>query len=391
MTIEFSYWPEHYGKSFQVTKILGLASLGFADVTEIRTACKHIDPDDDDTWVREWLATADAVERHGRQAEALGNWHGARAAYARACNYTRTAEFMVKDDDARKRSLIRKSVALFEAGARYFDVRPEKVSVPYEDVQLEGYFFAPDWIDGPRPTLFALNGGEEHSSENYFNLGPAFLESGYNFFVYDQPGTGLSLYEKGKGRRADSEAFHSRAIDVLLTRPEVDPDRIIVFGESFAGYDALRFAAFDQRIAAVISDGGTHKFDWAAMLRWMPPSLAAHGLRILGAHSLDELANDPRFAYDLEGVLHRIACPLLVVHGAEEALVQPHPLKQALTNYEQAGSAQKTFVAIEDRRLGGLEHCQVDNKHVARDVVLNWLCSIGLGPSAPRRAPARAA
>lgn len=386
MTIEFSHWPENYGKSFQVTKILGVASLGFADVTEIFEACKRIDPNVDETWVREWLATAEAVERHGRQAEAVGNWYAARDAYSRACNYTRTAEFMVKDDEAEKVRLIRKSIELFERAGQYFDVRPEKVQVPYEDVLLDGYFFSPRWVDGPRPTLFALNGGEEHSTENYFNLGPAFIESGYNFFVYDQPGTSLSLYEKGKTRRADSEAFHSRAIDFLLTRPEVDPNKIVVFGESFAGYDSLRFASFDRRIAAVISDGGTHKFDWAAMLKWMPPSLAAHGLRILGAKTLDEFANDPKFAYDLEGILHQIECPLLIVHGAEEALVQPNPLWQALTNYEQAGSKSKTFLPLEERRLGGLEHCQVDNKHVTREVVLNWLCSIGLGPSAPRYA-----
>lgn len=59
-------------------------------------------------------------------------------------------------------------------------------------------------------------------------------------------------------------------------------------------------------------------------------------------------------------------------------------LTQALKNYEQAGSKNKTFFAIEDRRLGGLEHCQVDNINVLHEVVLNWLCSIGLGPSAPR-------
>lgn len=51
--------------------------------------------------------------------------------------------------------------------------------------------------------------------------------------------------------------------------------------------------------------------------------------------------------------------------------MQPHPLKQALTNYEQAGSSNKTFVAIEDRRLGGLEHCQVDNNHVVHEAALN--------------------
>ena len=130
MTIEFSHWPQNYGKSFQVTKILGLASLGFADVTEIFEACKRIDPAIDETWVREWRATAEAVERHGREAEAAGNWLSARDAYARACNYIRTAEFMVKNDEAEKLRLIRKSQELFEAAGQYFDVRPEKVHVP---------------------------------------------------------------------------------------------------------------------------------------------------------------------------------------------------------------------------------------------------------------------
>ncbi len=27
MTIEFSHWPQNYGKSFQVTKILGLGGV----------------------------------------------------------------------------------------------------------------------------------------------------------------------------------------------------------------------------------------------------------------------------------------------------------------------------------------------------------------------------
>ncbi|WP_232229293.1 ABC transporter ATP-binding protein [Paenibacillus zanthoxyli] len=45
-----------------------------------------------------------------------------------------------------------------------------------------------------------------------------------------------------------------------------------------------------------------------------------------------------------------------MIHGAEEVLVQPNPLTQALKNYKQAGSKNKTFFPIEDRRLGGLEH-----------------------------------
>ncbi len=384
MTIEFGHWPENPVRSFQVTKILGLASLGFADVTEIFEACKRIDPESDDSWIREWLATSRAVEKHGRDAEATGNWLSARNAYCRACNYNRVAEFLIEAQDTRKIDLLKKTSELFDAASCYFDVVPEKVQIDYEGVKLEGYFFAPPWVQEPRATVLSLNGGDCQTTENYFNIGPALIQSGYNFFIYDQPGTGLSLYEKGKPRRADAEHFHSKAVDFLASRPEVDASKIIVFGESFSGYDSLRLASQDPRLAAVISNGGPHKFNWGEMLKWMPPSYAAHAMHILGAESLDDFANDPRFNYNLDGFVEKIECPLLVMHGVEEVMVQPNPLHQALTNYQQAGTSNKSFVAIEDRRLGGLEHCQVDNRNVTHEVVLNWLCSIGLGPAAPR-------
>ncbi len=53
MSIEFSYWPKNYGMSFQVTKALGMASLGCTDVTEIYEALKKVTPDDRSTWHRE--------------------------------------------------------------------------------------------------------------------------------------------------------------------------------------------------------------------------------------------------------------------------------------------------------------------------------------------------
>lgn len=67
MSIEFSRWPNNYMMSYQVTKALGMASLGATDVTEIYEACKRIDPDDKATWHREWLITAQALENTARR------------------------------------------------------------------------------------------------------------------------------------------------------------------------------------------------------------------------------------------------------------------------------------------------------------------------------------
>jgi pimeloyl-ACP methyl ester carboxylesterase len=49
----------------------------------------------------------------------------------------------------------------------------------------------------------------------------------------------------------------SRAVDVLASRPEVDPARLGCLGHSLGGKEALFLAAFDERVkATVASDGG---------------------------------------------------------------------------------------------------------------------------------------
>lgn len=52
-----------------------------------------------------------------------------------------------------------------------------------------------------------------------------------------------------------------RCVDFLLTRDEVDPNRIACLGHSLGGHTSLFAAAFDSRIAAAVSNGG--------MLSWV--------------------------------------------------------------------------------------------------------------------------
>ena len=54
---------------------------------------------------------------------------------------------------------------------------------------------------------------------------------------------------------------HIRAVDLLESLPEVDPDRIGVIGHSLGGHNALFVAAFDQRIRAVVSSCGFNAFE----------------------------------------------------------------------------------------------------------------------------------
>lgn len=53
---------------------------------------------------------------------------------------------------------------------------------------------------------------------------------------------------------------HRRAIDLLQSLPEVDPERIAVIGHSLGGHNSLFLAAFDPRIKAVVTSCGFTSF-----------------------------------------------------------------------------------------------------------------------------------
>ncbi len=94
-----------------------------------------------------------------------------------------------------------------------------------------------------------------------------------------------------------------RAIDLLESLPEVDPDRLGIIGHSLGGHNALFTAAFDQRLAAVVTSCGFTNFrsyqdgdlsGWTSP-RYMP--------RIAS-----EFGNDPaRVPFDFHEVLGAIA------------------------------------------------------------------------------------
>src|SRR5262245_14763636 len=56
--------------------------------------------------------------------------------------------------------------------------------------------------------------------------------------------------------RPDSENVIRPVVDYVLSRPEVDPDRIALIGWSFGGYVAPGAASSEPRVAACIVDPG---------------------------------------------------------------------------------------------------------------------------------------
>lgn len=82
------------------------------------------------------------------------------------------------------------------------------------------------------------------------------LARGYDCLAFDGPGQGHSLFRRRLFFRPDWEKLITPAVGFALTRPHVDPRRIVLQGISQGGYWAPRAAAFETRAAALIADSG---------------------------------------------------------------------------------------------------------------------------------------
>jgi len=377
MSIAFSRWPERYLWSFQVSRMLGLADFGGSDYTEVMETCSRIRLEDPSSWDREWFETAQICEERGRAAEKVGNWVSAKNYLSRATNYYRAAQFFMLKGEGRF-DIYRKIDEVFEGAAKYFPVPLTKVMIPYEGTELPGYLWK---TPGAVATVVQLNGGDEISSENWFTSGSTMVEAGYNYFIFEGPGVGLTLLEKGIKRRIDTENYLGPALDYLESLPDFETVPYICIGTSFGAFDTLRASCFEKRVAAAMASSPAYELYWKVLGKWMTEEFKEYACSTVGAPDFEQLTTNPKYRYTLEGALEHMTCPLLLIQGDEEKLVQPDPLNQYLRIFNEAGTSDKTMTFVEkSQKLGGLEHCQKDNNHVQHEILLNWLCERGLGP-----------
>jgi dipeptidyl aminopeptidase/acylaminoacyl peptidase len=107
------------------------------------------------------------------------------------------------------------------------------------------------------------------------------------------------------------------------------------------------------------------------MARSATPSLSVpwrHILWVLGADSQED-ALQRLEPFRLDGVVQRIRCPFLLLHGAGDEQI---PDEQARACFEAVGAQQKTF-RLFTREEGGYHHCQIDNLSVGIAAMWDWV------------------
>jgi pimeloyl-ACP methyl ester carboxylesterase len=195
-------------------------------------------------------------------------------------------------------------------------------------------------------------------------------ERGYVTLAPDYPNFGEYQFDPYKHGYASATMKgiwnHMRAVDLLQSLPEVDPDRIGVIGHSLGGHNSMFVAVFDERIKCMVSNCGFCSFP-----RYFHGNLAgwSHNGYMPRIRSMYELKPE-KMPFDFTEIVAALAPrPFLAsapihddnfeVQGVKDCIAAASPV------YELLGAKEKLSANYPD--------CAHDFPPEIREVAYAWL------------------
>jgi dipeptidyl aminopeptidase/acylaminoacyl peptidase len=135
----------------------------------------------------------------------------------------------------------------------------ERVSFASDGLKLAGVLRVPADRDPSerRPGFLVLHGfGSNKDGGVALVVARMLADFGYVALRFDFRGCGESDGTRGRVICLEQVEDTKNALSYLATRPEVEPDRIGLLGNSFGAAVAVYSAGVDRRVAACISTGG---------------------------------------------------------------------------------------------------------------------------------------
>lgn len=267
-------------------------------------------------WAGAWIDAGEVHERLGREAQDDGRLLSAGHHLSTAAVYYHFAKFVYVDYPDVMRSAHERAVRCLTDALPHLSPPGERIEVRYKGFAMPAILRRPRDVE--RPPVVLMISGLDSTKEELRSTEALFLERGLATLALDGPGQGESEY--ALPIQADWEDVGHAVLDWVETRPDLDADRVGVWGVSLGGYYAPRMASGEPRIRAVAALAGP--YDWGAVWDGLPE--LTRRTFTFRSHAADQdEARELAQRLTLAGRTATIACPLLVVFGARDRLIPP--------------------------------------------------------------------
>jgi fermentation-respiration switch protein FrsA (DUF1100 family) len=204
-----------------------------------------------------------------------------------------------------------------------------------------------------RGSILFLHGNAQNISTHIASVGwlPA---RGFDVLLFDYRGYGRSGGSPGlAGLHLDFEA----ALETLLAWPGIDPNRVVVFGQSLGGSLAITALAASRRrqeVQALIVEGAFTSYRALATEK-----LAGFWLTWLFQVPLGLTIDDRYRPIEMIGELAPL--PLLIVHGEDDQVVPP---EHGIALYDAAGAPKTLWLVPGAGHIGAFATAATRNELV---------------------------
>jgi dienelactone hydrolase len=270
-----------------------------------------------DDWCRAW---SDGAREHVVLADAALATHHLRSAgesFARAATYYHFAKFLFVHDLDQAKVAHGHAVEALKKATPLLRPPASRHEIAFDGATLVGVLRLPERT-GPHPTVLLI-AGLDSAKEEFREVERSFLDRGMATFALDGPGQGE--VEWALAIRPEWDEVGDVVISYLQSLPDVDADRIGVWGVSLGGLYAARLASSDLPIRGTISLSGPYSFG-AAWENLNP--LTRHAFQVRAHCATPDEAKRRAQDMTLEGHAKRISTPLLVIAGKQDRLFSWH-------------------------------------------------------------------
>jgi dienelactone hydrolase len=351
-------WPQSEEFSSQFIRVLRASQGDGSTISECFLAARAIDPRDLDSWFRAWKKIADINRKRADIALRSGHTQTALSNWLRATNYYRTAMVFLPSPNSHSAALIEDMQLCSELYLKYAKGAGETVEIPWADDFLRGYFLPAASHSGAAPVVICI-GGPDHFKEEYLHSLPRYAHRrDMSLLLVDLPEQGYHSSREHILGRYDLETSISAWLDYLSTRPDVDPDRIAIFGKGLGAPFATRAASMDDRFAAAVCDAGI----WDLHER-------AFGLnRLSGSGGCDAPGGIANFFNS--SIARTVRCPMLVPAGEHDWL-DPEYVTECCRVLRRSGVNIEAKIFSEAETAGAQAY--IDNPTICNEFIFDWL------------------